>query len=1282
MIKFFEKKEDMKKLSVKSQPAANSVEIWLENQDGKSAELSLESISRLDSNSVDPNVAQSLLTCLQNCGRLRFSADSSDLSQDILDVFSRDEIETPLFSINNNRLNISYLAIAAARSGNLLEVANIDDASIAALRIPDYSPLKALVKAHNGVESASFGIDLELMDLNGVEKKTKSRKGHFVTDDEENEHFVSPFLNKVMVLHEAHLKNRKTETYKSDSQLRFNDLADIRQAALKAEIRIDPFIKAQNIVFIKTLPYVIGRGLDDKVVINPAMPPEHSELDRHFQSQLSSADGLVKPDLINVVSDGNQKTRIVLSTEAWSDVNKIKKLQSDGQDVLERVIENPTTYFGRKPRSPISNTFSNRVNGFVIGKLTSNKADSRNGNDWTEGYEGNSTLLRATDGSTIPLLYSPMPIEYQFLKAACKDLEESIESEVLKIRMETGATVTPVPDFKDKKILVQGLGEFNLKELQTCCKRIEYSNTVEIEDGQEELARETIKFAEQSGSVVVKWGKAESGDDIQIPLKSLKNALPQSNANSSENRVSLGIGDQESKIGIPPSWHFTSVDLQNFSKPPGFRPEFNLEEHQRKGFAWLAWLFEHSIQNTGHSHRGALLADDMGLGKTLQLLSFVAWLRSKPDIGKKPVLIVAPVSLIQSSWLEDGFKKFFDENSVLGITSGGLGPIVRFSDCPIKVDRDLLLAEANRVNFDLLKSEKQKLSDCDIDEKLKESLDQVKIWASDKIIITSYESLRINSFTMGSIDFGAVILDEAQKIKNVGVLQSNAAKALKADMCIAMTGTPIENSLMDLWSIMDFVLPGHIGTQESFKKNFVQPVKQSSLESLERKTLKSALEKALSPVWFRRTKAEVFSSTKALPPIVHYDQFAYKDGSFKNVDEVDMPDDQFSIYETHLAYSKNAKAGHKLQAIRAMIEACAAPWLATNEPLRWSNRDRIFSLCPKLKRTMEILSEIRDRSPEEGQKVIIFANVIQIQMGLAFFIFEWNNSTSKNSIQVEVYNGDASPSARAEMLSNFKKQNGFQVLIISPKAGGAGLNIVEVNNVIHYTREWNPALERQATDRVYRMGQKRKVHVYYPTTSLAKKGLVSAEERLAGILSAKRDIMDDFTISASDHNFSESDFSDIVDEKTSSDKQINPENLHLLDPYSFECLIACLYEKMGYKSFWCGKSGDGGADVMALKGNTGVLIQAKHSQANSLVGTAAIIQVRGAHSTYESRFNVTLKLVAATNFKFSEPTVQLSRNGVPVELIEFRQLKDLLKLYPICFSEVQKKKAEGRKLPK
>lgn len=1279
MKRLFGGKSNIEQIVLKTQPTEEGYEFWLESKKDQRLDLNLETLSSLEVQSLSPKTIEAIISCVQCVNRFHFSSESNELSQDVFDVFSKFEIETPLFSLNKNKLTLSYLCIAAARSGNLKEIANVDSETLFHLNIPEYTPLKAKVQSHLGIQNSNFALHLELMDLNGVPLSFKNRKGHTIENDDDDRLFISPFLNRVIDRYEAHILNRKSEAYKSDTQVRFSDLADIRQAALKAEIRLDPFIKSQNIVFIKALPYVIGRGPDEKVHLNPALPEEHAGLDRHFQAQLNSNIDTTRPDLINLVDDKNTRTRVVLSEAAWNDVLKIRNLQSEGQEALEKVIEDPAKFFGRKPRALIAHTFSTRVNGFIIGKLTSNRSDAGSGNDWSDGYEGNSTLLRSTDGSTVPILYYPMPVEYELIKVACQKLEDAISKEESEIRSESGAVLTPVPDLRDKKITVQGLGEFNLKELQTCCKRIEYANTVEIDPEDEPMARELIRQAEEKNQTVVSWGKDENGNESKIPLASLKNCISQNKTNSSEDRVSLSIIDQVSSVGTAPDWHYSTVDLAKFSNPPYFQKNYSLEDHQRKGFAWLVWLFEHSIYKTNHSHRGALLADDMGLGKTIQLLSFVAWLRSLPKNSKKPVLIVAPVSLIQSSWLEDGFQKFFEEQSVLGISSGSLGPIVRFSDCPIKIDRDLLLAEANRVNFDLNQESQKKLSDCEIDENLKSSLEQIGIWANNKIIITSYESLRVNSFTLGSIDFSVVILDEAQKIKNVGVLQSNAAKALKADMCIAMTGTPIENSLMDLWSIMDFVLPGHLGTNDEFKKKFVIPAKKVSANSSERLELKSNLEKALSPVWFRRTKSEVFRDSKSLPPIHHYDQYVDAKGNSTNLHLVEMPDSQFSIYETHLAYSKNSSSGsNRLQAIRSMIEACAAPWLATDEPLRWSNRNRIFELSPKLQKTIEILESIRARTDLEGRKVIIFANVIQIQQGLAFFIYEWNKATSHNPIEVEVYNGEANPKVRAEMLSRFKSNPGFQVLIISPKAGGAGLNIVEANNVIHYTREWNPALEKQATDRVYRMGQEREVHVYYPTTSLSKKSLISAEERLANILATKRDIMDDFTISASDHNFSEKEFEDILNNEEDRDFQIQADNLHLLDPYSFECLIACLYDRMGYQGHWCGKSGDGGADVLAIKGNSGMLIQVKHSQGNSLVGTGAIIQVRGAKTHYESKHKVSLKLVAATNFKFSEPTVHLAANGEPVQLIEYRQLKELLSKYPLRFSDLRSKKNEVR----
>lgn len=1262
--------------SIKAEPTSTGFLISLLRPDRTLVPLSLEIISGISKEQLDEKSARIIASLIQNVGRFELNSQSTDLAPDIHDAFNASEIDVPLFSLEGGSIHLSNLCIASCRSGNLSEVANISFDALKLLGIPEYTPLKAKLQAHFGVENPQFGLDLDVMDLNGTPIRLTFVTGHIYKSDEEKIIFLSPYLHRLFERHKEHQLFRKTEKYQNDSQERFRELADLRKSAMNAEIRIDPFIKSQKIVFIKTLPYVLGRGPDDKVELNPALPIEHSELDRGFQALINASQD-ERPSHFNIQDEVSGTTRIVLSEDAWRDVQKIKHLQSGGQVALEKLMDDPIKVFGRKPRSAIASTFADRVSGFVIGKLTSNRSDSGSGNDWGDGYEGQSTLLRAADGSTIALSYAPTPPQYSAMKRACDELKESIADDELALRLESGALLTPVPIMKQSRVYIDALkGEFNLSELVTCCNRIEYSNKIELEPEEEPRARELIEVAEGSSALIVEWGTQEDGSARIVPLQSLKASLPQTASMKANDRVSLAIQDQATRLGSPPSWHYSRCDLSRFSNPPNFKKNFFLEPHQLKGIAWLTWIFEHVIDKEKYPHRGALLADDMGLGKTVQLLSFIASLRALPSYKQKPVLIVAPVSLIQSSWLEDGFNKFFDQESVLGFAEGSLGPILKFSDCPVKIDREILLSEALRVKEEMTESDKR-LSDCEIDESLKGQLLEVNSWAQGKIIVTSYEALRINSLALGSIGFAAVILDEAQKIKNVGVLQSNSAKALKAEMCIAMTGTPIENSLMDLWSIMDFVLPGHLGSEEDFRKKFLSPVKKTLPGSIERAALKDQLENSLSPVWFRRTKSEVFKDDKRLPPIHHYDSIEDSNQTKVNSHEVQMSLSQFAIYETQLAYFKNAKPGHRLPVIRSMMEACAAPWIATDEPLRWSNREKIFELSPKLKITMGILEEIRARTDHAGRKTIIFANVIQIQDGLAFFIYEWNRLTGGEKLEIEVYNGEASPKLRSEMLSRFKKSPGFQVLIISPKAGGAGLNIVEANNVIHYTREWNPALERQATDRVYRMGQARPVHVYYPTTSLKHKEMVSAEERLANILSGKRDIMDDFTVSASDHSFSEGDLSGITT-GTVQDRRIDPNGLHLLDPYSFECLVACLYEKQGFESHWCGRSGDGGADVIALKGDKAILVQVKHTQAQNPIGVGAIIQVRGAKSQYDSKLNRNFTLEAATNFKFSERAVQLTREGIPVALVEYSQLKDLLQKFTVMLTDIENKKSLGR----
>ena len=425
----------------------------------------------------------------------------------------------------------------------------------------------------------------------------------------------------------------------------------------------------------------------------------------------------------------------------------------------------------------------------------------------------------------------------------------------------------------------------------------------------------------------------------------------------------------------------------------------------RKGYAWLKWIFGHSIGDNSSQHRGALVADDMGLGKTIQVIALISHVRSLSLLTKKPILIIAPLGLIRTSWLKDGFAAFL-EPDILNLThNNSFGDIANFADCPYKPDLKLSKDEAKRINSEL-RNDKKEIDRCSIDTLIKEELKRVQEWCGSKIIITSYETARNRGIALASIDFSLVILDEAQKIKNAGTLQSNSVKALKGDMFIAMTGTPIENSLMDLWGIMDFVLPDHLGDQATFRKNFVTRVKNAPPGSDDRERARNELENALAPVWMRRTKSEIYRDSPDLPDIIHHDSVQLKNGDLKNEHEVVMSESQEIIYSQFANTYGNGGTGG-IVALGGMLDACSAPWLATDSRVVWKNRDELFKISPKLKILIfDILEKIRSNSETDGQKVILFANKKAIQRDLAYFIFDWNRNTSDEKIEVEVYNGD------------------------------------------------------------------------------------------------------------------------------------------------------------------------------------------------------------------------------------------------------------------------------------
>lgn len=465
----------------------------------------------------------------------------------------------------------------------------------------------------------------------------------------------------------------------------------------------------------------------------------------------------------------------------------------------------------------------------------------------------------------------------------------------------------------------------------------------------------------------------------------------------------------------------TKFDLK-YSLISNLAPGLELKTHQKHGVAWLQTLLK-------ENQSGGLLADDMGLGKTLQLLYFIEWHAQNFD-SDKPYLIVAPVSLLEN-W-ENEYNKFFKPQS-LSITKLYGKVSLTKSNEPAKN-----LADAKRL--------------------------QCK-----QIILTNYETLRNYQISLGLVDFAIIALDEAQKIKTPGTLITNACKALKADFKIAMTGTPVENTLVDIWCILDFAVPGLLGNGKEFVETYQKPLEDPNTNRTE---LTEALRKNIGDFILRRLKSDV---AKDLPK-----KF---DNEFSRKKRTMFPE-QLSRYkqEIELANNKDIKGVEKrnqiLKSIWAIRDISDHPYLLNGQIFSKST-DELISSSSKLYTTVSILEEIK----YNNQKVIIFADRKETQKMLQKVIFD------KFEIFPSIINGDTptvkkfegkSKLSRQQTIDNYQNVNGFNVIIMSPIAAGVGLNVTKANHIIHYTRHWNPAKEEQATDRAYRIGQQQDVHVYYP----------------------------------------------------------------------------------------------------------------------------------------------------------------------------------------------------------
>ncbi len=415
-----------------------------------------------------------------------------------------------------------------------------------------------------------------------------------------------------------------------------------------------------------------------------------------------------------------------------------------------------------------------------------------------------------------------------------------------------------------------------------------------------------------------------------------------------------------------------------------------LRDYQQDGLNWLQFLFEFKF--------AGILADDMGLGKTLQTLAHLSKLKEDGKLTK-PSLIIMPTSLI-ANWKNET-KKFAPNLSVLSLH--GSDRAERF--CEIE-------------NHDIL-------------------LTTYPLVVRDKDEFDKHEILY-------------VILDEAQKIKNPKTKMTLAIKAIHCEYRLALSGTPIENHLGELWSIYSFLMPGFLDTLSFFKKYYQVPIEKEN--DFEKQTL---LNKRVQPFMIRRTKEKVAHELPAKTEIIKYTQFDEKQSKLYESIRVTM---EQKVREA--VSSKGLGSSHItiLDALLKLRQVCCDPKL-----LKIEEAKKVHDSAK-----LDLFLELIDELLEEGRKILVFSQFTSMLAIIEEKVIERNINYTKLT---------GSTKNREEAVDKFTK-GGADIFLISLKAGGVGLNLVEADTVIHYDPWWNPAVENQATDRAYRIGQKNAVFVY------------------------------------------------------------------------------------------------------------------------------------------------------------------------------------------------------------
>ncbi len=589
---------------------------------------------------------------------------------------------------------------------------------------------------------------------------------------------------------------------------------------------------------------------------------------------------------------------------------------------------------------------------------------------------------------------------YEFLKEAAPLLSESGYSVLIPPWWNKGAPKASLGlklNLKPKQDPRAGSGRFTFDSI------IKYDWQLSLggEPMSEEEFEELANLKEPLVRIRGQWVELKK-DDIAAALKFFKSR--NSGEMNLREALRLSIGSRGLESGLQVSGFSASGwisglferlsgrnPISELSQPPGFVGE--LRPYQVKGFSWLAYLRQYGL--------GACLADDMGLGKTIQMLAIL--LKDKEDGIEKPTLLICPTSVV-GNWKREA-ERF----------APGLQVMVHHG--------------TNR---------KKK-------EFLTEALEH-------DLVISTYALTHRDEDIISQVEWNGIVLDEAQNIKNSFTKQSQAVRRLNANYRVALTGTPVENRLSELWSIMEFLNPGYLGSAEDFRRSFALPIERYS-----DKEAGARLRNIVSPFILRRLKTD--------PAII-------KDLPDKIETKVhcNLTKEQATLYEAMVKEMLRKiedsegieRKGMVLSALVRLKQIC-------NHPAQFlGDGSSLPGRSGKLSRITEMLEEVL----AEGDSALVFTQFAEMGNMLKAHLQQVFGQ------EALFLHGEISQKQRDKMVIRFSENNGPRIFILSLKAGGVGLNLTRASHVFHYDRWWNPAVENQATDRAFRIGQTKNVQVH------------------------------------------------------------------------------------------------------------------------------------------------------------------------------------------------------------